>query len=290
MPPSTQATLVYDITLSKSATGKATAIIAQVESVPLPLDFLFDIGVGLVSDNTASAVDGSGVTHVTRTVVLSLVPAVLPTFNVARNLSADTGPISLLTINNAGQDLVAPPLVVFGDTFVIPAGTLKGQHYVPPRTAIAKTSLDVRAVPAIINGGTGYTGGTQVVAFGGLMPGGVAATFTTTVMAGVITNIAIRTPGGPYVKPPTLVAVDPGPNPGSGAVFGVPDMKLHDVTLVDPGLGYVQPTAVALPLFKKTWPDSLGVTKQEQPFFDLLTVAIAEATSSPVVASAPVVA
>jgi hypothetical protein len=277
----TQVTIVNTAVVKGPNAVPVTAnLVAEMDPavVPLPLAFLFGIGVGL---SLGSDVVAAGGGNVTRTITLRLVPTVLPVVTATRDLSADGGPIEKLTIGNRGQRLFAPPLLVFGDSFVIPSGTLQGKPWVPPRSAIASTALRVRAA-AVFNGGSGYTA-PIATAVGGLFAGGKPATFTATQVMGVVqTPLTLVDPGGPYFEPPTIVITDSGMGTGSGAVADIPDMELRDAILDYGGVGYITPTVTVLPLFKKTWPDTLTAAQQAQPFINLIRRALEASTSSPI--------
>jgi hypothetical protein len=93
-------------------------------------------------------------------------------------------------------------------------------------------------------GGSGYTGATNIVATS-VDGNGSGASFSFTASSGVITGIAILNPGTGYTAPPTIVASDPGyPGnhiPGGSGFVGVCIIaggQITGITAVYEGTGY----------------------------------------------------
>ena len=135
--------------------------------------------------------------------------------------------------------------------------------------------------------GTQANAGTKAVACA-LMGAGKPALGTVTVVAGLVTVIAITDPGEGYIQAPTVVVTDTGVVPGTGAGATV-GMGVGTVIVTDPGQGYTPgtpPTVTLTPFFKSMFPDS---SDQRVPFYFFpLTNQIKQALPTQVVSVVPV--
>jgi len=265
---STQAVITYTAKLL-GLTAAAT-LETEFESVVLPFQYLYSIGVYPVSDVTASA---GG--NVTRTITLSLVPGTPPTATAVVNNA--TGQLAACNVTGQGNEVVASPIVQ------IPGVT----------DAIVGAPLSCTSV-AIVAAGSGYSDETviQPVSPSGQLGPTTAQTFTPEIGGGgalalVFITGALAT--GNYVYAPVLEVIDPT-GAGSGAVLGVPDMILSTAVAsslpiiypggYDPTLG--TPAVTFTPRFKYTWPDSIGTLAQVAPFVHLLRSQLQLQCSCPV--------
>ena len=112
---------------------------------------------------------------------------------------------------------------------------------------------------------------------------GRPATITVGVAGGMLIGIGIPDSGEGYISVPELVVVDPDFT-GSGAVLK-PSMEVNKIVVTNGGKGYQQPVVTLVPYFKTLFPDTCD---QRKPLFNLLRVAISQATRTQVIASAPV--
>lgn len=259
--PNSLATLVY--TVQPGALVPAT-LAGLIAAVPLPTRTLADLGVELVSDTTVNG------PPVVRTIVLRFAPTVDATATAVRfpGGEGEGGEVSAITLTGQGSHYTSAPKVKFS------GGT-------PFMAATAKATLDVASV-GVLAQGAGYTAPTLKFV-GGLAVGGRPAQATLTVVAGHITAVTMTDAGAGYVELPTMVITD---TTGSGAIL-LPVMQVDVLTLLNGGRGYLgTPTISFVPSFKEVWPDAAD---QRQPFFNLMTAALAAAACCPVVAAAPVI-
>ena len=245
---------------------------AEMAAVPLPLQYLYSIGVYPVSDVTSNP---AGQT-VTRVITLSLVPNAAPTGTATVNDA--TGQLARVAMTGSGNIVIASPVV-----------------QVPGiQDAILTANLTCVSV-AVIAGGMNYSADTYIAAQGGQVGASTGQTFTPTIVGNVLTAVTV-TGGlggagstGNYVYAPVLSVIDPT-GAGSGAVLGVPDMHASVVApftlpIVSPGA--YDPTAgtpavTFVPRFKYTWPDTLSAAQQAAPFVNLIRAALVAACASPI--------
>ena len=245
---------------------------AEMAAVPLPLQYLYSIGVYPVSDVTSNP---AGQT-VTRVITLSLVPNAAPTGTATVNDA--TGQLARVAMTGSGNIVIASPVV-----------------QVPGiQDAILTANLTCMSV-AVIAGGMNYSADTYIAAQGGQVGASTGQTFTPTIVGNVLTAVTV-TGGlggagstGNYVYAPVLSVIDPT-GAGSGAVLGVPDMHTSVVTpftlpIVAPGEydpNVAAPAVTFLPRFKYTWPDTLTAAQQGAPFVNLIRAALVAACASPI--------
>ena len=245
---------------------------AEMAAVPLPLQYLYSIGVYPVSDVTSNP---AGQT-VTRVITLSLVPNAAPTGTATVNDA--TGQLARVAMTGSGNIVIASPVV-----------------QVPGiQDAILTANLTCVSV-AVIAGGMNYSADTYIAAQGGQVGASTGQTFTPTIVGNVLTAVTV-TGGfggagstGNYVYAPVLSVIDPT-GAGSGAVLGVPDMHASVIApftlpIVSPGA--YDPTAgtpavTFVPRFKSTWPDTLSAAQQAAPFVNLIRAALVAACASPI--------
>jgi hypothetical protein len=196
-------------------------------------------------------------------------------------------------------------IAIVDSGFGYPAGTtldfIGGGN--PTRKARATGVFDasgrLRSV-TLVDMGAGYTAVPKVVpVFNGAiaqpkvplqvgvgMAEGTPATATLTIVAGVITAVAIATEGNGYVGVPTPVITDPG---GAGTGFSVrPRMQVGRVDIVAAGTGYVGGggSCTITPQFQDFFPTN---AEQAKAFVALQTAAYTQACYSPVVAIDPII-
>src|ERR1700747_3296809 len=259
----------YTVTIFGPNTSLSIAALMAPSAVPPPVDELANFGVSVSTDTTATAAGPPATAS--RTLTLNLVEAATATATATRDQSANSGPITALTLTANGSGYFAPPIVHVTET---------APGEVPTIQAIAHATLDVVSATSVANG-TGYTVATVTFVGGGLVPGGVQATGHATIVGTAITAVTVDTPGGPYRRPPKIVIT----GDGSGAQYTAV-MQVGNLVLDNPGEGYVSPAVSIVGLFKSTWPD--GGPDQRQPFYNLLTNALQTATATKVVAATPV--
>jgi hypothetical protein len=156
-----------------------------------------------------------------------------------------------IDMTDEGDEYLAAPQIVFTD----PVGSGSG----------------ATAVPFMNKGKTSYFQGR-------------AANPLITIFGGHVVNpIGLPDSGEGYISPPQIVIIDPD-NTGSGAVL-LPSMELNKIVVTNGGKGYLQPIVTLVPYFKTLFPDD---GDQRSPLWNLMTVAISQATKTQVIASAPV--
>jgi hypothetical protein len=281
MPTST-ATLVY-----KCAQGGASgiAIQAAMQSVPFPPSILEAFGLRVTSDVTVLG------PPIQRTIVVHFDPTATATALAVLFEAGESGsPIGHFTVTAPGAGYVLAPIVQISSV---------GQtDLIQPAAGLAW----LKAVGATVaNGGGGYSAGSFAVV-SPASPGGKPTSLTQapsaapaqsrpvkltlTILAGVVTGVAIADAGTGYPGLPQVTVVDPT-GAGSGAVINL-SMGVDRIDVARAGRGYGSVPLVALtPAFKIMYPDT---SNQGGPFANLMTTALAQATLSPVVASAPVIA
>lgn len=282
----TTATLAYSTYLGGAS---AADLIALMDAVEPPEDFLNVIGVKTTSDSSA------GANPVVDTVVLSLVPTSAATATCTRIDKGDSGSgIESVTVTSVGSGYVAPPVVTFTGGRPIPApdpgyqvepiveDVLSGSKNQP---AYAQAYLKLISV-AIVSGGASYSADTFAEVTGFQKEGGTIAAVTLTIGGGVVTGVAVALDGSGYTGPAIITVVDPT-GAGSGAEISV-SMCVGEIDVLRSGSGYsVEPTVVLTPLFQALFP--VG-SDQAQPFEQLMTTALGQATIGPVSAALPVIA
>lgn len=91
-------------------------------------------------------------------------------------------------------------------------------------TQLTRQSEAVAAAPTITAGGTGYTNGSTdvlTVVGGVLAPGGSAATYTATVVGGIVTSAALLTAGDYEVVPDNAALTAVAPSGGTGCTLTI---------------------------------------------------------------------
>jgi len=280
----TTATLVY-----KCAQGGAAATTIQAlmnaTAVPFPPAVLEALGVRVTSDVTILG------PPVQRTVVVNFGPSVTATATATLFEAGESGsPIGHFTVTAAGADYVLAPIVEISSV---------GQtDLITPAAGLAW----LKAVGATVAaGGAGYSAASFAVV-SPASPGGNPTSLTQapsappsqsrsvkltlTIVAGVVTGVAIADAGTGYQTLPQVTIIDPM-GTGSGAKINL-SMGVDRIDVARGGVGYQSVPAVTLvPAFKIMYPDGGG---QAGPFANLMTTALAQSTLSPIVASAPVIA
>ena len=107
--------------------------------------------------------------------------------------------------------------------------------------AAATATASVTGINSLV-GGSNYGAGTTVVFSAPATPGGVTATGTATVAAGVITAITITNPGSGYTSYPTIAFQNVGSGSGASANSNV---SVTGVVITNPGSGYTAAPTVA---------------------------------------------
>jgi hypothetical protein len=157
-----------------------------------------------------------------------------------------------IDMNYLGDEYVIPPVMTIVDPTGAGSGATAAPYMVPGKTI----------------GFQGAVAKMAIVRDGG---GGIFA-------------VTISDPGDGYVNPPTLLIFDPAGSPGSGGVI-TPNMQIGKVVMSAGGVGYQEPVVTFVPYFESLFPNG---GDQRAPLYNLMTKAIAAATATPVVASAPV--
>jgi hypothetical protein len=235
--------IVYTVRSNQNGTQVVSGVNMQQPitlggpGVPRDDDFLTFWGLRASADATAVLIDN---VTVSRQITLQMAPSVTATGTVT---TSGPGEVSAITITAQGQDYVRPPVPVIADT--TGAGA-----------AIAPLGLQVLATVQVYIGSNGYTNPTAK-AVGYLAPGGTAALFSVTVVAGSITAVTCTNTAanGPYAQPPTIVITDPT---GTGASWRA-RCGVHPTVTVVNGLGtnhYTAPTISFTPYFKVLCPDT----------------------------------
>lgn len=244
----------------------ANTLNAAMEAYELPQATLTCMGLLLSSDSTTAGV---------RTINLALVPTVAATATAQLNPGGgapSASPVFSLTLTGAGSGYAAPPVVS-----IVPAsGDSTGNG------AKARATLNLASV-SVTSEGSGYV--VPIVEFvGNLAPNGTPATATATVVGGMITGIAVTSPGSGYTGIPQVLILDPGGGTGAEATAV---MQVGSLVLTNPGKAYsAAPTVVLTPLFKSQWPDG---SNQAQPLAGLFLPGISKTSLAQVVASPPVI-
>jgi hypothetical protein len=250
--------IVYTATVGNLTTADLQTRVAGALA-PLDTDLLSFWGLRFVSDVT-----GSIGAVITRTITVSMVPAVAGTIAVAITPGENEGPIISPVVTAAGSGYVRPPVLA-----VVGNGV----------NAKLSPTLGVVGISGLV-GGAAYGAAAQVVATGGqLAPGGVQATFNTTVAVGVIGPVTVATAGGPYNIPPVLSVI----NTGGGAGFSaLALLGLTVPTIVSAGKGYSAVAVTVTPFFKAALPDTVGLVEQASSIFGFMDRRISAAARSPV--------
>lgn len=274
---SSTATIVFKAFLGGATAAKAAALLA---AVPVPPSVLGFYGLRVVSDTTPVA------SPVVRTIVLGLNPASTATATAALKTQDSASPVGSLTVTSPGSGYVAPPVVSF--TGGRPAPVVRPGF--PTITIVENVEPDSNANPAVAAaylkvvgasvaaGGSGYSASS--FARVAPPPNGDTAELTLTIVAGVITGVAIANPGSGYTGIPFVSIVDPS-GPGIGGAITL-SMGVGSLDLLREGSGYSSPPSVVLtPLFQSLFPPT---GDQSAPFEQLMTTALSEAVNSPVTA------
>lgn len=211
---------------------------------------------------------------VTRTLQFSMVPSSPATASTALVPGDGSGsPIDSVTVGSPGDGYARAPLVTFS------GGT-------PDRPAQARAKMQA-GTPLVLQGGTGYSGGSTVTFSGGeLWPGGVQATGHVTVSGSAVSAIVLDSLGGPYGVPPTVTI-----SGGTGAIVTV-GLSVASLELLDPGVGYpgsldTPPSVVLSPVFKQFFPDASG--NQASSLAEFMRARFQYFLQTPVLASLPVI-
>jgi hypothetical protein len=161
------------------------------------------------------------------------------------------GVITAILVEDEGDEYLTAPNIVITDSTGAGSGALANPYMNPGKT------VTFQGRPATITVGVG---------------GG-----------GTLVGIGIPDSGEGYISVPELVVVDPDFT-GSGAILK-PSMEVNKIVVTNGGEGYQQPMVTLVPYFKTLFPDTCD---QRKPLFNLLTVALSQATRTQVIASAPV--
>jgi len=245
-----------------------------VASAVLPADIIAQLGCRIVSDVTVAG------PPVTRTIVLSFLPASTALAHadlIVGNASGSS--VRQVVGDAAGSGYVKPPLVQFnggGDGIIQPA--------------IAEATLSILSV-AVVDGGSGYSANTRIVPMTPQLLGAAAPVLVPTIVAGVITAVAVTSGGDGFRDIAHLAAIDPS---GLGVGFeGIGDMEVSgNIRIVNPGRGLQNTVAAPLtvtmvPYFKTLFPDT---SDQRGPFWGLFAPVIARAVRGFVTSAPPVLA
>jgi hypothetical protein len=155
-----------------------------------------------------------------------------------------------ILVEDEGDEYLAAPQIVISD----PTGAGSG----------------ATASPYMVPGKTVYFQGRQ-------------AQLALSVAGGTIGIIGVPDSGEGYISVPEIVIIDPAQTGSGGSLMAV--MELNKVVVTNGGEGYQQPVVTLVPYFKTLFPDT---GDQRAPLFNLLKVAISQATRTQVIASAPV--
>jgi hypothetical protein len=143
----------------------------------------------------------------------------------------------------------------------------------------------------VLQGGSGFSGTPDVTfANGELWPGGVQATGTVNLTGDAVSSITVVNPGGPYGTFPDIVFS--GSGVGVGQIL-VPGLAVHDVEILDEGVGYIPgsegaaPGVVFTPYFKNEMPDSFG--NQASALVEFMRAIFQYYLQTPILASPPVI-
>lgn len=191
--------------------------------------------------------------------------------------SPETGGVSSLTLGATSGYYAGPPILSFSK---------------PNPSGLVAAAVPIMGVKqaVIANGGSGYTGPTISLALvgGNLAPGGTPAVLgSPTLIGGVVTSIAIVSPGSGYTTYPEIVITDSGVGAGAKAYGG---LNLVGVTLNSPGSLYsAPPTVTVTPLFDASAPAELGETT-DNTMSNWMTGQFQIAVRSPIQAVVPVIA
>jgi hypothetical protein len=270
--------IAYAVQASALGTQTVTTVKNAIRNVPtgggtgVPVDasFLQFWGLRVTSDTI-----GSSGSVVERDITLAMGPSSTATATIQLQGGTALPLISGITVTGQGLDYVLPPALVITDA------TGAGAQFGP-------IGLQVLNTAQTLSGGTSYVA-PIATAVGGLFPGGVAATFSVTVVGGAITAVTCTntTTNGPYAYPPTIVITDPS---GSGtAIWYARAGIFPTIALLSQGTdGYTAPTASFTPYFKTLAPDS-SASAQAAAVKGFMVGVIPAASFIPVVELAPVV-
>ena len=222
----------YDAFLTIVGNQKQSTLNNLMAQVPLDLVLPQLWGVIPISDVTANLT----ASQTRRRVRLDFG---LGTAAVTANMfpgNGNGGQIASLSLGATGGFFAAPPILVFsgGGTPLVPASAV-------PIMGVSQA--------LIARGGVGYTGAAVATLVGGnLAPGGVPATLgAITIGGGVVTAVAIATPGSGYTTYPTIVITDPAATL-QAEVYGA--LQVVGLTLVNAGTAYESaPTITTTPVF-----------------------------------------
>lgn len=240
--------------------------------VPRDEQFLQTWGLRSSLDITTAAMQ-----TVQRQITLQMNASVVATATATVRAGAPQGAIIGITITGQGMDYIRPPLLT------ITGNTGSGARFA--------TNLQVLATASQVIGGVNYTAAATAVAQGGLVPGGVPATFSVTVVAGVITAVTCTNTAtnGPYEHAPTIVITDPN-NPTGNAQW-IARMGVHPtVQIISGGDNYTAPATVAfVPFFKTLCPDTMSLAAQGAAVLGWMVGPLQQANLIPYFELAPVV-
>jgi FtsP/CotA-like multicopper oxidase with cupredoxin domain len=148
------------------------------------------------------------------------------------NTLLSNGSLSSIRIINGGKGYVSNPTVTIS----------------PPTTGTRATATAI--VGGVVgvtltNSGTGYATAPTITFSAPTAPGGVRATASAVLSAGILTSITITNPGSLYTSTPT-VAISGGGGSGALATASVLPGVVTSITLANPGTGYTSIPTVTI--------------------------------------------
>jgi hypothetical protein len=257
----------YELTVSGNQSQASLA--ARFAAVPLDLSLPQMWGLIPIEDVTTEPT----AKEILRTITLHFDNAGA-TLTPVQDTDPLHGGIDSLTLGATSGYFAGPPVITISPS-PIPGGK--------PAAAVAIMGV-TEAIVA--NGGSGYTGASVATLVGGnLAPGGTPATLgPIALIGGVVSSIAIATPGSGYTTFPTIVITDSGG--GSGAeVYG--GLQIVGTTMTAHGSLYSSlPTITVTALFNASVPGEMAETT-DATMANWMTGQLQIATRSPINAFVP---
>jgi hypothetical protein len=274
--PNSRITCAYSLT----AVGARPIASLAAAFAAVPIDWTLPRLYGLLPISDDKGITSGNV--VTRTLAFAMVPSRNAlAFSTLVPGDGSGSPIEKVTLDEGGtgDGYARAPYVTFTPT----SGG-------PDRKAVARCHMEVGSV-LVLQGGSGFSG-TPTVTFanGELWPGGFQATGTVNLTGDAVSSITVTSPGGPYGTFPDIVFS--GSGVGTGQIL-VPGLAVHDVEILDQGLGYIPgtpgttPVVVFTPYFKNEMPDSFN--NQASALAEFMRTAFQYALQTPILASPPVI-
>jgi phage tail sheath protein FI len=137
--------------------------------------------------------------------------------------------VSAISVTNLGNNYTSAPTVSFS------GGGGSGA------AATAVLTNGVGSI-SVTTGGTGYSSAPTVTLSAPQTAGGIQATATATVAAGVITGFTVTNPGSGYSSPPAVAIAGAGTGGAGTAVLAG---RVGSVTITNPGSGYSSAPTIA---------------------------------------------